>query len=319
MGPAALALGVLLFSNVKVTKHDIKQILLFLFYPCVSALAYTLIKNPDLTSYKFELGANFDTAGGFGSNQVSTILGLGMFLCLVFWVNKWRIFRNKNIPIVLGLLFAFQAFLTFSRGGLIGGVIAILVLVYCLNSSGAKLKKRYNIRNTLKYIIPIAITLLFSFQVVDQITGGVLTLRYQGHTNATTKGYKEIDADTFTSGRFGMMEEDLMIWNDNFLFGVGLGSSRYLRETHTAVSHIELSRLLAEHGMFGLLYFLIVVFVGIRTYFKNRRKNMKYQGVLVALFVLGLYTSFHAATRTFVTPLLIGLSMLDFKEGYESE
>jgi hypothetical protein len=46
---------------------------------------------------------------------------------------------------------------------------------------------------------------------------------------------------------------------------------------------------------------------------------MKYQGLLFAFFVLGLYTSFHAATRTYVTPLLIGLSMLNFKEGFEVE
>ncbi len=32
--------------------------------------------------------------------------------------------------------------------------------------------------------------------------------------------------------------------------------------------------------------------------------------ILLALFVLALYTTFHAATRTYFTPLFIGLSMI---------
>ncbi|WP_332910234.1 hypothetical protein [Algoriphagus boritolerans] len=50
-----------------------------MLYPILSVLVYTIIKTPDLDSVEFSLGANFATAGGFGSNQVSTILGLGVF------------------------------------------------------------------------------------------------------------------------------------------------------------------------------------------------------------------------------------------------
>jgi hypothetical protein len=35
---------------------------------------------------------------------------------------------------------------------------------------------------------------------------------------------------------------------------------------------------------------------------------------LIALFAVGVFTSFHAAMRTFVSPLMIGLSMLTIKD-----
>jgi hypothetical protein len=37
---------------------------------------------------------------------------------------------------------------------------------------------------------------------------------------------------------------------------------------------------------------------------------MYYSNILLAFFVLALYTTFHAATRTYFTPLFLGLSML---------
>jgi hypothetical protein len=42
--------------------------------------------------------------------------------------------------------------------------------------------------------------------------------------------------------------------------------------------------------------------------------NPAISGLLFALFSIGLFTSFHAAMRTFVSPLMIGLSMLTVTE-----
>ena len=77
------------------------------------------------------------------------------------------------------------------------------------------------------------------------------------------------------------------------------------------VAHVELSRLLAEHGVLGFIYFLILCRLGIQLF--KSSPNPLIKGILMALFLVAMYTSFHAAMRTFVTPALIGLSLLSIK------
>jgi len=77
---------------------------------------------------------------------------------------------------------------------------------------------------------------------------------------------------------------------------------------------------LAEHGLFGILYFLIILQLGLNLYKKSTK--VKYANMRFALYIIALGTTFHAATRTFVTPLLFGLSMVDilpFNERKENE
>ena len=74
------------------------------------------------------------------------------------------------------------------------------------------------------------------------------------------------------------------------------------------IAHVELSRLLAEHGLLGLLYFILLVVVPWSTIRRVRAPMLR--GIQLALFFLALYTTFHAAMRTYVTPLLTGISMM---------
>jgi O-antigen ligase len=69
-----------------------------------------------------------------------------------------------------------------------------------------------------------------------------------------------------------------------------------------------LTRLLAEQGILGLVYFLLLLFIGWKAWGSRRRIQMG--NVLFILFLIGLMTSFHSAMRTFVTPFLIALSAM---------
>ena len=71
---------------------------------------------------------------------------------------------------------------------------------------------------------------------------------------------------------------------------------------------MEMSRLLAEHGVLGLIYFIMLCSLFFLIWRRNTNPLVK--SILMGLFLLGLYTTFHAAIRTFVTPLLIGLSLV---------
>jgi hypothetical protein len=135
-------------------------------------------------------------------------------------------------------------------------------------------------------------------------------LRYQGETEGTYNYGAEKDFKKITSGRSLIFEEDLKLWYSYPVFGVGVGSSRYLRGGTDAKvsSHIEMSRLLAEHGIFGLIYFIVLLGLG-RDLWKMARTNSS-KIIYFVLFFVGFLTTFHAAMRTFVTPLLISLSAI---------
>jgi O-antigen ligase len=175
-------------------------------------------------------------------------------------------------------------------------------------------RKQYTTPRISGVIIGGGIALFVLFSAANAITGGVLELRYSGETNATLRGTREKDLNVLTTNRYDIFLADIKIWQQYFVLGAGVGGSEFLRSQagfdyggQAVAAHVELSRLLAEHGILGLFYFVILLVLGWRV-FTNNRGNPKYTALLLALYAIALYTTFHAATRTFITPLLISLS-----------
>jgi hypothetical protein len=325
LGPLAICFLIITLKDVKISRAQLIQLLRLLLYPALMVLAYTVIRTPDLDSIEFTLGANFKTAGGFGSNQVATIQGLGLFLSFLFWINRWYLTGNRVVDTLIMAGFAFQGLLSFSRGGMIGGALAIIVYLFFVTKASSREAKRFNLPKVGKYVLPALITIALTFQIVDSITSGLLSLRYRGETTKTVLGEAEVDLNTLTTGRFDIFQNDLEIWNDYFVLGTGIGGSTYLRNVAEGIdtrsghnsSHVELSRLLSEHGLLGLFFFLLLVYIGFQL--ATKPGNPKYKGILVAFYALAIYTTFHAATRTYITPLLVGLSMLKVYDSNEPE
>ena len=50
--------------------------------------------------------------------------------------------------------------------------------------------------------------------------------------------------------------------------------------------------------------------------FEHEKKNKDnlYKSIQVVLFFIGMGTTMHSAMRTFVTPILLGLSMINIKD-----
>jgi hypothetical protein len=156
--------------------------------------------------------------------------------------------------------------------------------------------------------IIIVFVLFGSFNYANSLTNGNLLLRYQGETQGTLVGSKEKDLDNIVTGRLKILEEDLDLWFKYPIFGVGVGASTYLRDDVKLASHVELSRLLADHGIFGLIY--SILFFGM--VFQYRSKVYSGNSILYILILFALLTTFHAAMRTFVTPLFVILGSLRF-------
>jgi hypothetical protein len=302
--------GVILKNNV----FDMNASLRLLVYPLLIDVVYAFVKTPKYDDMTFDLGANFDASGGFGSNQVSTAFGLGLFLVFYFWLKGIRFTGGNNFfDFGIAMFFLFQGLLTFSRGGIIGGVLGILLLVY----NQWFLKNNKNVLSRISKLFLLGIPLIiFTFLITNDITQGKLLQRYQGETAGTLAGVKEKTLNNVTTGRSDIFLGDVAIFLNHPIFGVGVNESRYYRNyAEGVVAHVELSRLLSEHGILGLIIFLYLIFI---LAIKMKYLRTKYS-ILVILFILGLYTTFHAATRTFMSPLIMAMACIPMKSIQKSK
>jgi hypothetical protein len=310
MGITNTGFLLILFYNRKITLKFLLGIFRMIILPLLSILVYITLKTPTFDDVSFKLGANFQTTGGFGSNQMSTILGLGMLLLSMAIIIQRKLFGHYFIDLFLAGYFLFRGLLSFSRGGIMVAFLAFGVFFYFLKNS--KILQLYKIRMkkiniTKVFFIIVAFSLVFI--IADNLTHGALLLRYKGETGGTLRGETERSLNTMTTGRWDIMITDLKMWRDYPVFGVGGGNSTYLRPNYgyrQIVAHTESSRLLADQGMFGLLINLIILFY--IPYYLLVSRNSVEKAFLLSLFVLGILTSFHASMRTFVTPFFVGLS-----------
>ena len=100
--------------------------------PLLCLVTYLYFYAPNIQDVVTGTQSNFETSGGFGPNQVSTILGLGIF---IFFVQLMLNSSNGILQIINGglvLFFAYRGLITFSRGGIYTGVAMILLLLAIL-------------------------------------------------------------------------------------------------------------------------------------------------------------------------------------------
>ena len=317
LGPVNVALAVVYFKNQIVSAEEFISLLRLFALPAISVLTFVVIKAPNLEHIEFTLGTNFETAGDFGSNQVSTILGLGVFLAYLFWRNRWNLSGYRWLDFGLLILFTIRGLLTFSRGGMIGGALGIIIFLLLDREMTGDRRKIKPLKSILT-AIPIIIILAVTFTYANKVSGGLLSKRYQGETPGTLAGRKEKTLNVFTSNRLQIFKDDLELWKEHPILGVGVGASRYLRDKSEGfLSHIEISRLLSEHGALGLLYILILLKLG-WDIIRNQNR-MPHGAILATLYIVALFTTFHSAMRTYVSPLFFGLSMLTIIEEGHNE
>jgi hypothetical protein len=315
LGNIAIGLGLAFTTKMRISISNLNSIIKMVWLGCVASLVYTMVKTPDFSEITFSLRANSDTTAGHPSNQVSTILGLGMFFSFYSFYRGLNFSGFRIFDAVILGLFTFQGLISFSRGGMLVGVIGIFILIYG-PYFGIIMRDRFS-KNKLIMLSLIVLFMLYGvFEMANQLTGGNLLLRYKGETQGTLAGTKEITLDHLVTGRLGIFEQDINLGINNFFTGVGVGGSRFLRnelEIGTA-AHVEVSRLFADHGVLGIIFILfcfIVIPVGI--WKKNSVKNNG--AIMIIMLLIALLTTFHAAMRTFVTPLLFIISNLMILDG----
>ena len=110
------------------------------------------------------------------------------------------------------------------------------------------------------------------------------------------------------SGREQLVESELKMFLDNPITGVGVGVNKQFREELTgieAASHNEISRMLAEHGILGVINLLILLLTPMFLFLNNKNNIF-----LFSFYIFWLLTINHAAMRIAAPAFIYALSLL---------
>ena len=129
LGPICLGVSAIYCYRRPVTSNTIYKILAFTGFPIITIVTYLFLKTPNVKEAVTGTSSNFATSGGFGPNQVSTILGLGMIVFFALFLLYSKTKKEIVIHIALLSITSFRAIVTFSRGGVYTGVLGILLLI----------------------------------------------------------------------------------------------------------------------------------------------------------------------------------------------
>ena len=153
---------------------------------------------------------------------------------------------------------------TFSRGGVITGAAMIgLSLLFLYYFSNGKAKKKFILIFILIGSMGVGTWAYSSLQ-----TRGLIEKRY---ANQDAKGRVKKDR---LGGREAIMDADFKLFLDNPILGVGAGIGKKLREEslgQAVASHNEISRMLSEHGIFGIFGLLLLFIAPFILYINNRQ------------------------------------------------
>jgi hypothetical protein len=303
-GPVCLGLASLYTFRRKIALAEINSILLSMGLPIITCMVYLTFYTPNVQEVITGTESNFQTSGGYGPNQVATVLGLGMFI----FFSRVILDSKSKFQIILNLIIAlnitYRGMLTFSRGGMITGflmIVLLLVFLYFKSNFGGRVKLNY-------IIVLVVFALLATWTYTSFQTGGLINKRY---SNQDAAG--RVKQSQFT-GREDVAQNEINTFLKNPIFGVGVGKGAEVREDETGIavlSHDEITRMLAEHGSLGIVALLILFFTPLVLYLEN-----KFNMFLLCFVAFWFLTINHAAMRTAAPAFVYSLSLLNVQLGF---
>jgi O-antigen ligase len=273
-GPFALAMCTLFLSTQKISAEGLKKIFQATLAPILGltfVATFSTVTTEDI-DYSSKVAA-----GGLGNNQASSIFGLSLLLGFFYlFIDR----RNRFLRVVAAVIAVWcgaQAALTFSRGGVVTAIGAIAAASFFL------LRDR-RVRGALVIRVGLFVVLAASLVVpqLNTMTEGALARRF---------------SSTHLTGRDKIMKADMIAFRENPVFGVGPGGSKvyHARTFRLSSSHTEYSRLLAEHGLFGLAAMLLLGWMAFRRLVRSSPHLST--GLAAGFTVWALLFMFHASMR----------------------
>lgn len=297
-GPICLGINALYCYGRRFTIDEISNLLVCIGLPIITCATYLFFYTPNVREALNGTGSNGTLSGGFGPNQVATILGLGIFIFVfksIFnYKSKFLILVNVSIALYL----TYRGFLTFSRGGMVTAFVMIASsLGYVFFVSTSKLKLKLSILISFMLVFFGLIWMFTSYQ-----TDGLIDKRY---ANKDQRGRQKEDVST---GRTELAKIEIDLFLDNPVFGIGVGMGQKARAQKLGFeinSHNEITRILSEHGSLGIIILLILMITPIVILFRNFNHIF-----LIPFYLFWLLSINHAAMRTASPAFIYGLTLL---------
>jgi len=298
-GPFCLGIAALYCMDRKISHKQLQYICWAIGFPVVAMAVYLFFFTPDTRSVLNGTGSNFALSGGFGPNQVSTALGLGIFAMVVqlFVWSKDKMLVALNIALLS--LIGYRAIVTFSRGGVLTAlIISSLFIFFYIQMVSVKTRTRIGF-----YVVILVIAGAITWGLSSSRTDGLIDKRY---ANKDAAGRIKEDIST---GRAELINSELEAFYENPLTGIGIGKIKEYREEKTgivAATHNEVSRLLSEHGLAGLAALAILIIYPLMYRIRNR-KNYLFFSTLAFWFL----TINHSSMRIAAPALIYALCLLN--------
>ena len=299
-GPISLGFFALYCYKRTITIIQLKELLFLCLLPVFSIISFVYFRTPDLEELVFQVSSNFSTSGNFGPNQVATIIGFGVFILSVFIFTRVQLSLSIFLDIIFLLYFTYRGLLTFSRGGMITAIFAFFIFVLFM-----LLYQKNTFIKVFKFLFITLILFLGIWLYTSDITGGMIDNRYS-NKNATGIEKKDISA-----GRFQLFSAQLENFYESPILGIGVGNGKYKRiesgKRITAASHNEITRLIEEHGLLGILALLILLVKPLQNiYFSTNYQR----AFLMSFYVFWFLTINHSAMRIAFPAFVYGLSLI---------
>jgi O-antigen ligase len=305
-GPLSLFATALFCYHRQLKFKSLLKVIDMMILPILSMLVYIILYSPAVENIVFTTESNFATSGGFSGNQVSTVLGLGMFLTYVRFLIPYRNILLNLINITLLGLLTYRCLLTFSRGGFLTALVMMGVFTVLFINWAPLAKKA---KATVK-LVGLGVGGFLLWGIVVAVTGGLIVNRYTG------KNVRGEDKD-LTTGRGEIISEELTAFFEDPFLGVGVGMGKFFRyelDGEVAASHNEIARMLAEHGLLGVLALLILLLIPLG-FLLSKNRNL----LMLPFVAFWFLTINHSAMRVALPGFMYGFSLLSITYASKQE
>ncbi len=305
-GPLCLLVTTIYFSGRTYSVNQLKSMMLLCILPILATCMVIFLRIPSFSELKFQDAANFQLSGGFGPNQVASIMGFGLIIMFFSFFLAISLTGLRWLDLTISIALFIFCTINFSRGGIFTAIISTFLGALVWNRYSASQKK-----GTLFLglsVVILSIVILFNY--IDLFTGNTLSQRYAGSTSKKDARYEQFGSGV--SGRDVLILSDLDIFKNNPVMGIGMGMTYYQHANYmdrNIASHTEITRLLSEHGSMGLAALILLLSNPIRSF---RRTPHFYKRLFLVMFTsYALICTTHAAMRLAMMGFGYGIAFMN--------
>lgn len=292
-GPFALMVSVWFLSQIRLRSRDYYRALLAMIAPIAALAAAAAFRLAINKSAYFGRSSNYAASGGFGPNQVSATLGLGILAAILYLLLERRELMIKVFLALTAIWFGVQSALTLSRTGLyLAGISTVAGALFLIRDGQTRIKLAFGAAAFFLILVYVVLP------VLEDYTKGAVAARFQ---------------NVALTGRETILKEDLDVWAKNPVFGIGPGlvAAERSDEFRDTASHTEFTRLLAEHGLFGLLSLFMMIAMSILHF--RRAQNYRARALVFSLLCWSFLFMSGTGMRLAAPAFIFGLTAITIR------